>query len=229
MNLLKELIFPKFCLGCHLPGVYLCHSCSQKLIPIKKDFCFYCGKPSYNGLTHEKCLKKYGVNGVISFFYYNNFLKKIIKEIKYRGAIEVWKEFIQAIPTPYFKKLSIFKSFSNTLHLQSLPLHENKLKKRGFNQATIITDFFNQLLNLPIINSLIRIKDTQNQAQIKKKKTRYHNVLNAFKVINKNDVINKNIIIVDDVITTGYTLSEAAKTLKKAGALKVYCLSLARS
>lgn len=228
MNLLKELIFPKFCLGCHLPGIYFCPSCSQQLVQIKKDFCFYCLKPSYNGLTHVKCLKKWGVDGALSFFYYNNFLKQIIKEIKYRGAVEIWKEFIKAIPTSYFKKLSFFKSLSEALYLQPIPLHKNKLNKRGFNQAKIMTDFFNQFLNFSIIDSLLRIKDTQNQAQIKEKKKRYINLRNAFKVINQANLLNKSVILVDDVITTGYTIAEATKTLKKAGALKVYCLSLAR-
>ncbi len=228
INLLKELAFPKFCLGCHLPGVYFCSSCSQQLALIKKDLCFYCLKPSYNGLTHEKCLKKWGVDGIISFFYYNNFLKQMIKEVKYRGVIDVWEEFIKAIPTPYFKKLSFFKSLPEALYLQPIPLHKNKLRKRGFNQAKIIANFFNQFLNFPTINSLLRAKDTQNQAQIKEKKKRYINLRNAFTVVNKDNILNKNIILVDDVVTTGYTIAEATKILKKAGALKVYCLSLAR-
>lgn len=226
--ILKDIFFPKFCLGCCLPGVYFCNNCVKKLKPITKDFCFYCKKPSFFGLTHLNCLKKLPIDGVISFFHYDEFLKKIIKDIKYRGAHEIWEEFIKAVPTSFFQKINFYKTLPGDLILQPLPLHQKKLKKRGFNQAVLITNFFNRFLNFPVGNFLERKKETLSQAQLKTKKERYFNIKGSFHILNKEKIINKNFIIVDDIITTGSTLKEAAKALKKAGANKIYALVLAR-
>jgi ComF family protein len=225
---LLDLLFPKFCLGCKLSGTYICPSCIKKLLPIKKQTCFYCQKPSPFGLTHQKCLKKWGIDGVTALFFYSNLLKKIIKNLKYNLAIAVWKEFTQALLPAHLQPLLFFKDQFEALYIQPLPLHRQKLKERGFNQAEILTNFFNQFLNLPIINYLERKKETIPQAQLKTKKERFLNIKGAFKVSKTTDVANKSIILVDDVLTTGYTLSEATKVLKKAGAKKVYLLVIAR-
>lgn len=226
--LFKDILFPKFCLGCNLAGVYFCHNCVKKLNLVKKDICFFCQKPSYYGLTHLSCLKKFPVDGVISFFLYDNFFKKIIKDIKYRGAYEIWKEFIKAVSTPVFQKINFYKNLPEAFFLQPLPLHQKKLKERGFNQAILLTNFFNQFLNFPVGNFLARKKETLSQAQMKTKKERYFNIKGSFKALNKEKIVGKNFILIDDVITTGNTLKEATKLLKKAGAKKVYALVLAR-
>lgn len=226
--LFKDILFPKFCLGCNLPGVYFCHYCVKKLNLVNKDICFACQKPSYCGLTHLNCLKKFPVDGIISFFLYDNFFKKIIKNIKYRGAYEIWFEFIKAVPTSIFKKINFYKTLSEALILQPLPLHQKKLKERGFNQAILLTNFFNQFLNLSVGNFLERKKETLSQAQMKTKRERYFNIRGSFKALNKEKTVGKNFIVIDDVVTTGNTLKEAAKVLKKAGAKKVYALVLAR-
>lgn len=226
--LLKDILFPKFCLGCSLSGVYFCHFCIKKLKLVNKDICISCRKSSYYGLTHLQCLKKFPVDGVISFFLYDNFFKKIIKDIKYKGAYEIWREFIRAVPTSIFQKINFYKTLSEALILQPIPLHQKKLKERGFNQAILLANFFNQFLNFPIGNFLERKKETFPQAQMKTKKERYFNIRGSFKPLNKEKIVAKNFILVDDVVTTGNTLKEAAKVLKKAGAKKVYALVLAR-
>jgi len=92
----------------------------------------------------------------------------------------------------------------------------------------MITKYFNKVLNFPIINVLKRSHEALAQAQIKSKKTRQKNIRNVFLTVNKIDIKNKTIILVDDVITTGATLKEASRVLKKAGANKVYALTLAK-
>lgn len=225
---LKDLFFPKFCLGCSLPGVYFCHHCVKKLRPIKKDVCFYCQKPSYYGLTHLTCLKKFPLEGVVTFFLYDDFLKKIIKGIKYKGAVDIWNEFVKAIPTFYFQKIYFFKTLSEALFLQPLPLYHKKIKERGFNQALLITNFFNQFLHFSLVSFLERKKPTIPQAKMKTKKDRYLNIKGGFRALDKEKISGKNFILVDDVITTGHTLKEAALVLKKAGGKKIYGLVLAK-
>ena len=94
---LTDLLFPKFCLGCGSIGVYLFLSFQNKLKPIEQDVCLYCKKPSFFGLTHLSCQKKLNIDGLLTLYYYGPILKKIIKNIKYRLATEVWQEFYQII------------------------------------------------------------------------------------------------------------------------------------
>ncbi len=221
-----DVIFPKFCLGCSFLGQYLCQNCQKKLKYLDKDACFYCKKNSYFGLTHPKCFRKNGLDGNLSIFYYNSFFKKILKNIKYRLVLDVWKELKTTIPPKKIEKIFLFKKLKKEFFIQPVPLHENKLKERGFNQAQLIADYFNDYLGLPMIDALTRKKNTSSQAQTKTRQQRRRNLIGAF--VAKTEAKNKNIILIDDVITSGATIKEAARALKKAGAQQVFSLTLAK-
>jgi len=223
-----DLLFPKFCLGCGYIGVYLCLSCQNKLKPIKQDVCLYCKEPSLFGLTHPGCQKKLNIDGLLTLYYYSPILKKIIKNIKYRLAVQVWQEFYQIIKPEVIEKLGFYKKLSSDFIIQPIPLTKNKYNERGFNQAKIISIFFQKFINYPIVDLLVRKKETLAQAQLESLKKRYQNVRGAFQVIDKKYLNNKWVILVDDVVTTGSTVAEAARVLKGAGAKKVYVLALAK-
>lgn len=228
---LKDILFPKFCFGCGLPGMYICKNCEGSFEYIKTQRCFYCKKPSIYNLTHQNCLKKFNIDQVGSVFYYNDFLKKIIKNIKYRYVKEAFDELIKVIDPNKILFLELYKNISEEILIQPIPLHENKLKKRGFNQSYLIALYLQKFLNFPIVDFLERKKETKNQAEIKSRKERFLNVKGAFQIkkgIDKKILKNKRIILVDDVITTGYTLLEASKTLKKYGVFKIYVFTLAQ-
>ncbi len=224
----KDLLFPKFCLGCGYIGVYLCSSCQNKLRPIKQDVCLCCKKSSFFGLTHPSCRRKFNIDGLIALYYYSPILKKIIKNIKYRLATEVWQEFYQIIKPEVIKKLGFYKKLSSNFIIQPIPLTKNKYNERGFNQAKIISVFFQKFLNYPIVDLLVRKKETLAQAQLESLGKRYQNVRGAFQVVDKKYLNNKKVILVDDVVTSGSTVKEAARVLKRAGVKKVYVLALAK-
>ena len=227
-----DLLFPKFCLGCEYIGVYLCSSCIKSLKPIKQDVCHYCKKPSIYGTTHLNCINKLNVDGLVAIYHYNPILKKIIKNIKYRLATEVWQEFYKVVPTEAIEKLSFYKKLSLNFVIQPIPLSKIRYHERGFNQAYLISIFFQKFLHFPIVDLLIRKKEKSAQAQIRNKKTRYSNVKGVFAVNPlcnaKSCVSTKNIILVDDVVTSGATVKEAVRVLKEAGAKKIYVLALAK-
>ena len=89
---------------------------------------------------------------------------------------------------------------------------------------------FQIISKLPIANILFRKKKTLPQAQTTGRLERSYNIQNAFMVYEEveNSVKGKNVILIDDVITTGNTLKEAAKTLKEAGAKQVFAWCLAK-
>src|SRR5574340_1124817 len=110
---LKDLLFPKFCLGCGYLGAYICPKCRQKLRYVESDTCPYCQRPSFFGLTHTGYQKNHSLDSVVSIFYYNDFLKKIIKNIKYRLATEVWNDFCRIIKPENLSKISFYKKLGN--------------------------------------------------------------------------------------------------------------------
>ncbi len=109
--------------------------------------------------------------------------------------------------------------------LMPVPLHISRLRSRGYNQAYEMAKELAKLTNRPLINSLKRVKNTQMQAQLKLNQ-RANNVSKAFAV--NEPIIHKHIVLIDDVMTSGNTLNECAKTLKKAGAEDVKIIVFAR-
>jgi ComF family protein len=220
-----DFLFPKLCLGCGYVGAYLCPSCLNKLEPIKQDVCLYCKKASVFGLTHINCRNILNADGLVTIYRYNPILKKIIKNIKYRLATEIWRDFSKSISPNTIDKLGFYKNLASNFVIQPVPLSKNKYNERGFNQAKFISIFFQKYLHFPIVDLLIRKKEITSQAQLKNRGARYLNTKGAFTSL---QCPYSNVILVDDVVTTGSTVREAAKTLKKAGAKKVYVLALAK-
>ncbi|MFV0542232.1 MAG: ComF family protein [Marinicella pacifica] len=104
--------------------------------------------------------------------------------------------------------------------LIAMPLHPKRLRHRGYNQAREIARQLSKLCERPLISKvLIRTKYTAMQATLPEKQRR-SNVRNAFEVL--SDELPAAVIVVDDVLTTGQTLSAAAKALKIAGVQVVY-------
>ncbi len=119
----------------------------------------------------------------------------------------------------------LVKNAQEPMILVPVPLHKSRLRKRGYNQAYEIAKEIAKLSKLKLDTSLKRIKKTEMQAQLKFKE-RTKNVKGAFQL--KQPLSSKHIILVDDVMTTGNTLKECAKTLVKAGAQEVQILVFAR-
>lgn len=223
-----DFLFPKICLGCGFLGSYFCLDCRHNLRLVEKDCCFYCRSFSLLGLTHPSCSKKLSIDGFLPFFYYNDLMKKIIKNIKYQLVREAFNDLFDTIAPLVVNKLGSYKNLFANCFLQPVPLHPSRLSRRGFNQAQIIADFFGKILKLPVVDFLKRKKSTFPLASLRGKKKRYLEIRGAFAVKDMVKIVNKEIILVDDVVTTGSTVKEAARVLKKAGAAKVYVFSLAK-
>jgi competence protein ComFC len=206
---------------------FICGDCRSKLKKLEHQRCIICQKNTPFGLTHPACLTPHGADGLISFYdYHDEKVSKIIIAGKYNFipmSYEALGEIIaEKIKFNYFDLTS-----ANSYELAYIPLHSTRQRWRGFNQAEVLCQSLSQNLGLACINVLVRCKITKTQKDLKKE-GRLKNVADAFKLKSGADVHNKNIILVDDVTTTGATLQEAAKVLKRNGAAKVICLTVAR-
>lgn len=110
-----------------------------------------------------------------------------------------------------------------------VPLHAHRLRERGFNQSLLLAKVVSSDLKTSLdYLSLIRKRDTRSQTGLGGKERR-SNVANAFSVTSAAIFKGKKVLLIDDVLTTGCTLNECARTLKKSGALEVLCFALART
>lgn len=228
--LIKEFLFPRFCLGCGKLGKYLCLVCRQQLIFLDNQSCPYCQKASYMGFTHPQCVRQNGIDGLITIFKYNNLLKKIIKTIKYRLATDILDELVSIAKEEVVAKLDFFLNLNPLPLFQPIPLHKQKFKERGFNQAQLIVDKLKSIADLSSCDLLARVKNTSPQAQIADRKERFLNIQGAFEIISQEEesIVDKALFLVDDVVTSGSTVKEAARILKRHKAAKVYVFSLAK-
>ena len=113
--------------------------------------------------------------------------------------------------------------------MMPVPLHPKKLCERNFNQSLLLARYAAPLLGTELdFLSLRRIKYTQPQTGLKSDERR-KNVRGAFEVVDRKVVKGRSVLLVDDVTTTGSTLNECARTLKRAGVRDVFCLTVART
>ncbi len=109
-----------------------------------------------------------------------------------------------------------------------IPLHKTKLRSRGYNHAALLAGGVGKRLGLPVHDILVRTRKTDSQFSLDRD-ARDSNVKNAFVVMQgrEHSVAGKTVFLLDDLVTTGSTLREAAKVMKKAGVVEVYGLTLA--
>jgi len=113
--------------------------------------------------------------------------------------------------------------------LMPVPLHSSRLREREFNQSLLLADRLNRRLGLPLsYGNLIRRRPTQSQTELTRS-ARLKNLRRAFFLLCPEEVSGKRILLVDDVFTTGTTVNECAKALRKASAADVYVCTLART
>ena len=166
------------------------------------------------------------------FLYKDKTVRRAIWEIKYSGNKDILRKFTKTLYEFILEEISeeaTFGNFRNPI-LVPIPASKSGLRERGFNQCELIVRELvrlDQNTNFKLeISALKKIKGTPHQSKLKNRAERLKNLRDCFSA-DSEKVKNRCIIIIDDVITTGTTMSEASKALKKAGAKKVIGFSIA--
>lgn len=178
-------------------------------------------------MTHPRCLTPHKIDGIIAGVEYRGVIKKLVYQLKY-------KPFVRDLATPAADLLyesliqneAAMKYITSDTTITSVPLSGKRRKKRGYNQAEEIAKKLAMKFEAPYTARLRRTKDTYPQFDLKKKE-RLKNIQGAFEIL-KNAPISCRVLLVDDVATTGSTMRECAKVLKRNGAQHVLGIAFAR-
>lgn len=224
-----DLFFPKNCLGCKQPDTYLCQGCFNKVPLASNNACFFCEEITGQGRICIDCKKEKYLDRVISASEYKNLLvRELIRAFKYH--------YVRELAAP-LSQLTIRAMENLGFGFQKIdfvvipvPLFKHRLHYRGFNQAELIAEEIAKRFKLPIqTNALKRKISRAPQAKISDIEKRKANIKNSFGIGTEiNSIENKIVLLVDDVITTGATLSEAARILKQNNAKEVWSITIAK-
>jgi ComF family protein len=194
--------------------------------------CKVCGRPlvSAVSITCGNCLEEQpGFEWVRSYGLYDGTLKLAINLLKYHQK----KRLARPLAELLFQKNNgnpwSAVRLPDTFVIIPVPLFKKKMKQREFNQSALLAKHFaGHTGSKLLLNCLTKIKETVPQVMLSAKE-RNKNVRKAFRITGENVISSKNVVLFDDVFTTGATLRECSKILRKAGARKIYGITLAHS
>lgn len=214
-----DIFFPPLCLGCQS---YLRETEKPDLV------CEIClGKVELNRiLFHPNNISGNKFSLAAATSYSDKTVKELIHHLKYNGLEGVVKPLGEFV----MKYLADINLVLDGWILVPIPLHSSKYRKRGFNQAEVIAEEINKKLKLQIITkALRRTKATDPQITLSSDK-REENVKNCFGPGGEISLVKgKKVILIDDVYTSGATMKEAVKVLKKNGVKEVMGLVVAKA
>lgn len=226
---LLNILFPKHCAGCRKLGVYICNDCAKALRHSAYQSCIVCGKPHIYGITHAACRKKWGVDAHLHIFHYNTPLKRIIASVKYHAYVDALHWLLWRFRLDIYEHICLWRNLklvSEGTIVIPIPLHRKRLRQRGFNQSDVVAKALCEITGLELRHLLTREKNTVQIAKLPHDNTRAKQIKGAFVCVDAKPV-PESVILVDDVVTTGATVQEAAKTLKRAGVERVLVFSIA--
>jgi ComF family protein len=230
-NSLNNLLWPAVCINCRsaIPdnNDKLCNDCWGELLACTTDSCCRrCGRTvSIGGIVEDTCPACQGqdfhFDALAGCGTYDKTLRSMILAFK-NSHCELAPS-LGGIAEAALQN----SGFADEIdYLVPVPLHWRRRLKRGYNQALLLA---RQLCNSKrkLNTDLVRIRNTAAQPGMVSPAARARNVADAFAVRKGHDFTGKSICLIDDIKTTGATLNECAKTLKQAGAERVYALVLA--
>ncbi|MBI1910518.1 MAG: ComF family protein [Deltaproteobacteria bacterium] len=230
LSALLNIVFPPVCALCETDiadGVF-CLKCNDKFSDLKitAPICRSCGMPFTNSLgpdhTCGKCLtEKMPFKEARSALFYDKCVVEAVHGFKYHGKV------ILAAPLGRLtSQAALFSSRPDVI--VPVPLHKKRLRMRGFNQSLLLANEISKNLSISVdFKNLTRIRHTEQQINLTAQE-REKNVSGAFEIVDKAAFKAKKVLLVDDVYTTGATIKECSKVLKKAGA-EIFALTLARA
>lgn len=217
-----SLIYPNLCLGCDYPlpkgSKYICPKCHYNLPKTNtyklQDHIF---KDKFNGVVPIEHVLVY------TYFIKNGIMQHVLHDLKYNDNQE-----IGLMMGRWFGHDLLLGGYSASFDMIiPVPLHRERLKKRGYNQAAAFGSGLAEVLKIDQRQDILR-RNKHIESQTRKSKVRrIQNVEGIFEVESAHELIGKRVLLVDDVLTTGSTLIACAEPLVSAGVQSISIAVLA--
>ncbi len=232
---IKDLIYPNCCLACKNridPAEardLVCGRCWEKIEKNLPPFCASCGrkmdKASRAKNICSNCLKfRFHFDRAFSPCAYTGTIKQLIHEFKYCGK-DYLGEPLGSLMNKFIKDYRLPIEYLD--FIIPVPLHKIRTREREFNQAQVLSEQVAREFNKKVLPQvLLRSRPTRTQTELTFEERR-KNVEKSFAVRDAELIRDTNLLLIDDVLTTGATSSEAARTLKDSGARIVFVMTLA--
>jgi ComF family protein len=219
-----DLFYPNRCLVCQKAGTWLHEECRASLIQIPPPLCEVCGKHLDSPLCQSSLcqLPNRALDKVRSAYLHTGKAREAVLKLKFKG--------VSSLANTLAKELVLTArqyGLDHAVGITAVPLHPQRLRERGYNQAGLLAKALSESLEIELWNKyLVRSRQTRTQIGLNRVE-REENVRAAFEW--RGQPLNGKIaLVIDDVCTTGATLNECATALKAAGAGKVWALTLTR-
>lgn len=231
-----RFLWPAACAQCGTaladdPVASFCRACWRTITPLSGARCARCDRPfgssaatshSPEHLCQSCLLRPPSYTRAWTLYPYIPPLQNAIHLLKYRRSVAL---------TPALGRLIIdaWPAMEPVDRIMPVPLHPRRLREREFNQSLLLADWVARRWRIPVsFANLIRLVPSTPQTTLSRKQ-RLKNLRGAFAVRRPDAVRNHRILLIDDVWTTGATMNECAKTLRKAGSGPVFALTVART
>ncbi len=215
-----DFLFPRWCVGCGGEGQLICHSCFDSLTPIMGALCPRCGRPQSN---HDNCHEiLHNLDGIRAPYTFQGAMRQAVHELKYNNVRIIAPELAQILAD----YLSLNPLPADLI--VPVPLHDSRLRERGYNQSGLLAKNLSQLTGIPFAeNGLVRTRPTIPQARTGNREERLQNLRDAFTYAG-DCFKGRHVLIIDDVSTSGATLEACATAARLGGAATVWGLVPAR-
>lgn len=210
-NALLDLLYPPRCAFCHRlvasSTVTICEACRKNL-----------------PYTENRAQQKMNfVAACVSPLYYENDVRQSLLRYKFHGATGYASVYAPLVADCIRTQLD--KEFDL---ITWVPLSRKRLRRRGYDQARLLAEAVAEALGTAAVGTLKKVRHTTAQSQTGSAEKRRANISGAYRVPDPAQIADKRILLIDDIVTTGSTLSECARTLGLAGAEQVVCATVAR-
>jgi competence protein ComFC len=228
-----SLLYPPLCTICGKSvraGEYLCDECETRAVRIVAPFCEKCSEPFEGAITGvftcANCAhRRIYFDAAVAAYRGRGIVREIIHEFKYGRRIHLRHLVARWLFAALEDERLCGRRFDVII---PVPLHPTRQRERGFNQAGLLAELLSAQTSIRCKPLLDRTRYTTTQTALDRSE-RMENLHNAFRLRKNADVRDLRVLLVDDVLTTGSTLNECARVLKRAGAFSVYAATAARA
>jgi len=213
------LLAPHQCIACGIEGSVMCDNCVELAGEPVVPRCAGCHKLSDNYRTCVSCRSWLEPYSVIVTTKYDGIYEQLIRELKFNSKRQSAQPIARMMT-------DLLPEASENMVICPLPTAPVRIRQRGFDHTKQISKHITEYSSMNIGYFLGRKSNVRQLGSSRAQ--RLEQMQNEFFVNPKTDVAGKSILLVDDVVTTGASLSAAAKTLKKAGAKRVTAIVFAQ-